>query len=68
MADQDPGIKRAAAKVTRKFDSIAERLKAGADYREMDAEVDKLLGTEMEPRDRVVEAAFQRLVDGEDAE
>lgn len=48
-----------AAETARSLAAIAAALEAGANYGDLDAELDELLGTEMEERDPDIEAEYE---------
>jgi hypothetical protein len=47
-------------KVTKQLKEIAEKIKSGANYKDFDAELDRLLQTEMVERDLEAEKEFER--------
>ena len=49
-----------------RLDEIAAAIKAGADPESFQKELDKLLDTELQPRDGFAEAVFQGRLDGDD--
>ena len=55
-----PATEKNSQKVRTSFDSIAHSLEVGGSYSMYDAEIDKLLGTEMSERDSEVEEIYER--------